>query len=62
MSRRTRVKFPNFRANLSIVPMKKIKAFYEKYKEYIMVDTLMYIVMFVGIFLFFALGLIFGWI
>jgi hypothetical protein len=42
--------------------MKKIKAFYEKYKEYIMVDTLMYIVMFVGIFLFFALGLIFGWI
>ena len=42
--------------------MKKLLELYEKYKDYIMVDALMYLVMFVGILLFFALAILLDWL
>ncbi|MEM6264319.1 MAG: hypothetical protein AAGI38_17530 [Bacteroidota bacterium] len=42
--------------------MKKLRAFFEKYKDYLMIDTILYGVMVVGILLYFALAFIFDWL
>lgn len=42
--------------------MRKLKEFYNKYKDYIAPDMWMYIIMFGGIIIFFGLAFIFGWL